>query len=615
MKQLFTIIFISLSSVLYAQSSKKYIKLGDDMLAVERHHDALYYYEKAYPDFKDDIQLNLKMATCYTFNSNGKKCLFHANKAVKLNKDTTDQMYYVLARGYHLTHQFATASRLYKKSDPKLLNHKEIDKKMRECAYGQRYIAKPVNVRISNMGERVNTKYHEVLPQITADMMHLFFTSHRPGALGDGSNPEDIYMSFNKGGAWEPPMNVGSPLNTENNDACIGISNDGQTMFIFKGSNNGDIYMSTLKGDDWSKPVPMPFNTEYRETSASLAPDGRTLYFVRKVGSQSKIYQVRKTSSGRWSKSVAVSGTINGSYDVESPFMHADGKTLYFSSKGHTSMGGYDIFKSVKTSRGWSEPVNLGYPINTAGDDWGFVLAANGQFGYYASAKEGGFGEMDLYTIRMPLPKRKPELALLKGKVTEEFTDKPIEAEITITDNEANEVVGKYTSNSKTGEYLISLPSGKNYGVAIEKAGHLFHSENVFLSQKDGFKEMKMDVKLVNVKKGAKVVLNNIFFDVGKYELRKESFTEVNRLLEILKKQPTMKIEVSGHTDNIGDADLNQKLSENRAKAVATYLISKGIDASRITPVGYGSTKPVATNATAEGRQQNRRTEFQILEE
>ncbi len=598
-----------------AQSSKKNIKTGDEFYEAERYNEALHFYELAYPDFQDDASLNHKIANCYAHRSNGKKCLFHINKTVKSSKDTTKEMYYTLARAYHLTHKFTIARQLYIKSDPGRTNHKEIDKKVRECDYGLKYISKPVKVKITNMGNQINTKYHEVLPQITADMMHLYFTSHRPGSIGGSANPEDIYVSYNKGGAWLPPANAGAPLNTENNDACIGISNDGQTMFLFKGSNNGDIYMSELKGDKWSKPQPLPFNTEYRETSASLSPDGKTLYFVRKAGGRSRIYQVRRTSSGRWSKPVALSRTINDIYDVESPYMHADGKTLYFSSKGHTSMGGYDIFKSVKTSKGWSKPINLGYPINTAGDDWGFVLGANGQFGYYASAKEGGYGQMDLYTIRMPPPKRKPQLALLKGKVTEEFTDKPVEAEITITDNKSNEVVGKYKSNAKTGEYLISLPSGKNYGVAIEKAGHLFHSENVYLSYKDGFKELKKDIKLVNVKKGAKVVLNNIFFDVGKSDLRPESSAELNRLVDIMNKQPTLKIEISGHTDNVGNAELNQTLSESRAQSVVKFLVEKGISESRLTAVGYGSTKPVAPNTTAEGRQKNRRTEFQILEE
>lgn len=615
MRHFLITLLVFCSTVSFAQH-KKYKKQADDLMSAELYNEALVMYQKAYEGLPNDIAVNEGLAHCYAHRSNGKKCLFHANKAVKIYGDTSVSLYYALARGYHLVHQFDKAIWLYKKSDPGLSNHKEISKKVKECNYGKKYVANPVKVKITNMGPRVNTKHHEVLPYITADMMSLYFTSHRPGATGDLGNPEDVYISANKGGAWQTPANVGKPLNTENNDACIGISNDGQTMFLFKGSNNGDIYMSTLKGDKWTKPVPMPFNSDYRESSASLAPDGRTLYFVRKVnGGNSKIYKVRKTSRGNWSKPVQVSKIINAGYDVESPFMHADGKTLYFSSKGHSSMGGYDIFKCTYTSKGWSKPVNLGYPINTAGDDWGFVLSASGQFGYYASAKEGGFGQMDIYSIRMPVPPRKPALALLKGKITDPLTDKPVEAKITITDNKKNKVVGVYQSNASTGDYLISLPSGKNYGVTVEKPGSLFYSENVYLSPKQGFKEMQLDVQLLSVEEGASIVLNNIFFDVGKFELRPESYAELDRLSKVLIKNRTLEIEISGHTDNIGDPQLNQQLSEKRAKAVVDYLVTKGINAERLTPVGYGSAQPIDTNTTKRGRQKNRRTEFKILSE
>lgn len=594
--------------------SKKYIKLGDELMSVDRHKQALVMYKKAEPLDKDNPHLLHQIARCYAKQSNAKETMKYMQTALEIKKDTTLDMYYTLARAYHLDHQFDKAIGFYKKYDPYRKNIKTSTKRIRECQYGKKYLAAKKNVKITNLGKRINTAYDDMLPKITADMFVLIVTSNRKGAIGNGENMEDVYMAVNKGGAWTNASNVGPPISSENNDACVGLSNDGQTMFMFKGSNSGDIYMSELKGDKWSKPTPLPFNTEYRETSACLSPDGRTLYFVKKVNDgQSKIYKVGRTSSGKWSKPIALSGTINGRYDVESPYMHPDGKTLYFSSKGHSSMGGYDIFKSVKTGNGWSKPINLGYPINTAGDEWGFVLSASGQFGYYASDKEGGFGKMDVYSIRMPLPKRKPSLALLKGNVKEEFTDKPIEADIIITDNEKNEVVAKLKSNGTTGDYLVSLPSGKNYGITIEKEGHLFHSENVYLSPNKGFKELKKDVKLMNVKSGSKVVLKNIFFASSKYELEPTSFAELDRIADLLKKQSQLKIEISGHTDNTGSADLNLTLSKNRAEAVINYLVGKGISRTRLIAKGYGSTKPIKSNDTASGRRENRRTEFKIL--
>ena len=277
-------------------------------------------------------------------------------------------------------------------------------------------------------------------------------------------------------------------------------------------------------------------------------------------------------------------------------------------------MGGYDIFKSTLNGSSWSKPVNLGYPLNTAADERNFVLSANAKFGFYAAEKEkGGKGGLDVYKITMP-PGKKPALALLKGKVEDEFTGKAIEAKITITDNEKNEVVAEFHSNSKTGEYLIPLPSGKNYAVTIEKEGHLFHSENVYLNPKKGYKSLTQDIKLVNVKPGSSIVLNNIFFQTASYELSPNSYSELNKLANVMKKYPKMKVRIAGHTDNRGDEQKNVLLSENRAKAVVSYLINKGIGKSRMKYIGYGSSTPIANNETSSGRRQNRRTEFEILE-
>jgi outer membrane protein OmpA-like peptidoglycan-associated protein len=333
----------------------------------------------------------------------------------------------------------------------------------------------------------------------------------------------------------------------------------------------------------------MPINTEFFESTAGLSPDGRTLYFVKKIGNGNRdIFECSRTMGGTWSKPRKIIG-ISTEYDDDAPFIHPDGKTLYFSSKGHSSMGGYDIFKSVKTpGGGWSAPENLGYPINTAGDDIYFVLTADGRIGFYASEKEGGFGKQDIYSIRMPVTEKQPELALLKGTVKDASTGKAVDAEITVVDNETKETVGKFNSNASTGEYLISLPSGKNYGVTIEKDDHLFYSENVYLSNKEGYKEIKKEIRLSSAKSGSKVVLKNIFFESGKSEISPQSSTELERLVKVLKDNPSIRIEISGHTDNVGDPKANQSLSELRAQEVMKYLVLNGIDKSRITAKGYG---------------------------
>ncbi|WP_028979701.1 OmpA family protein [Sporocytophaga myxococcoides] len=619
--QCIRIIFI-LSALLFSFKSfsqdEKLIKKADKLFEEKNFFQALGMYEQALEQKKTDPYVNFRIAQCYYLTSPKTKALKFAADAVANSVAPTGEMYFLLAQSYQLNHNFDKAIEFYKKSDPGNKNKRAISKLITECENGKGYIKNPVDFKISNAGPIVNTQFQEYLPYITPDLSELYFTSRRTGSTGgkkeyDGLYFEDIYVSQNKGGAWDTPQNMGTPINSDLHDACIGIAPSGETMFIYKSSNGGDIYMSEKKGNQWTKPEPLSINTPFFETSACLSPDERTLYFVRAENFQANrdIYYCSRTLGGKWSVPKKLEG-INTPYDEDAPFIHPDGKTLYFSSKGHSTMGGYDIFKSEKTATGgWSTPVNLGYPLNTAGEDVYFVLSANGKIGYYSSDKEGGQGRQDLYSVRMPVSEE-PELALLKGTVKDE-TGKPLDADITITDNSSREVVAKFSSNSANGKYMVALPSGKNYGITIEKKGKLFYSENVFLSEKDGYKELKNDVQLQSAKSGATVVLKNIFFDSGKSDLRPESTIELQKLVKLLQENPAIKIEISGHTDNTGNADANLALSKTRAQKVSEYLFSSGVSNNRLIYKGYGSTKPIADNSTEEGRQKNRRTEFKIL--
>jgi outer membrane protein OmpA-like peptidoglycan-associated protein len=614
---LFALILLCLSFAIQAQDDKA-LKKGDGYFNAGNFYAAISAYEEAYSLKKDNPYTHLQLAKCYVQVSRHSKALEYANNAVKLSSKPTNEMLFTLAYTLQLDHQFDKAIEYYQKSDIHGSNRKVTSKHIKECEYGRQYIKNPKDAKVTNAGPLINTEHNEYLPHITADRSKLFFTSRRPGSTGgkkapDGQLHEDIYMSLNKGGAWDHPTNVTS-LNTDGHDACVGLSDDGQTMFVYKGTNGGDLYISELKGKNWTKPEALPFNTPGFESSASLSSDGRTLYFVyaSSASGNRDIFVCNRTLSGVWSKPRKVP-SINTEYDEDAPFIHPDGKTLYFSSKGHSSMGGYDIFKSTQTATGWSTPENLGYPINTAKDEIYFVLAADGKVGFYSSDKEGGMGKQDIYSIRMPVSQKQPELELLTGTVRDANTNKAVEAEITITDNATKEVISKTKSNSEDGNYLVALPCGKNYGVAIEKAGHLFHSENVNLPCSQGYREVKKEIKLISAKPGAKVVLKNIFFDTGKSELRPESSSELQRLVKLLQTNPALKIEVSGHTDNIGDPKLNQALSETRAQNVLNFLVSNGIPKSRLVAKGYGSTQPIDNNNTEAGRQNNRRTEFKVL--
>jgi outer membrane protein OmpA-like peptidoglycan-associated protein len=315
---------------------------------------------------------------------------------------------------------------------------------------------------------------------------------------------------------------------------------------------------------------------------------------------------------------------------------------MYIASEGHESIGGYDIFVSKKAQGQWTKPVNMGYPINTPYDDFFFASTANGKFAYIASNRAGGKGGHDIYKVTFWGPEKTPiidvedyllasiampmkdaqvesvvdvnkkSFTVFKGITIDAMTKKPVEASIEITDNSTGKIIETFTTNSATGKFIITLASGKNYGIAVKADKYLFHSENFDIPNGAADNLVNKVIELKNIAIGSKIALRNIFFDIGKSTLRPESNTELDRLVKLMKDVPTLKIEISGHTDNTGSATINESLSQSRAEAVVTYLATKGIVANRMTSKGYGSSKPIATNATEEGRQLNRRTEFEI---
>lgn len=603
---------------LFAQTEEKFIQKAEKFYADGSYAAAIEYFEQAYALNQKNATLNYKLGLAYLKSTYKTKSLKYLLEAEKLTSPVPLEMFLNIGRAYHVNMQFDKAIEYYKKSDPNNINKKLISKVLGECEFAKKYLANPKPYKIANLGDKLNTQLPEYYPHITSDFQTMYFTGRRPDSKGgkleaDGIFFEDIYQSLNRGGAWDEPRNMKS-LNSEGHDACIGLAKDGQTMYIYKDLNGGDIYESLLDGEQWTTPKAVPFNTEFFESSVSISADGKKMYFVRNSGGQKDILMCSKGSAGNWSKPVKMNSNINTEYDEESPFIHDDGKTLYFSSKGHSTMGGYDIFKTVNGPGGWSKPENLGSPVNSVGDDIYFTLSANGKFGFFSSEKDGGYGKQDLYSVTMPVAAKAPDLVLLKGKVEEEIGGEAIEAKITVVNNATREVVATLKSNSKSGKYMISLPAGVNYNVTIEKDGHLFQSQNIQLDTNSGYKEVVNNVKMLNVKAGSKIILNNIFFDTSKDALRPESMEELDRLVKMLKEHLELKIEISGHTDNRGDEKANQALSLKRAQNVVNYLVTNGITKARLTSKGYGSSKGIASNDTDEGRKQNRRTEFMIVE-
>ena len=614
--------------VSFSQGSE--MKRGDNYYRQNNFEKALEIYLTVYKTDKENDILNYRIGNCYLKGIYKSKALPYLEKAEALNPDIEHDLYFLLAYAYHQSMQWDKAIAAYTSYND-LLTLQEIktlgptiEKRIQECKTGKELMEKPVKVKIENIGAAINSIYPEYAPVISSDESVLMFTSRRDGSTGGkdkitGEYDEDVFISYQKNNKWSAAKNVGSPINTKEHDSNIALSNDGQSLLLYKDDNgNGNIYESKQKGDKWSVPVklPAPINTESHESSASYSPDGKTLYFVSNrpggIGGRD-IYYATLNSNGQWENITNIGNVINTPYDEEGVFMHPDGKTLYFSSQGHNTMGGFDIFKSVFEDGKWGTPVNIGYPINTPDDDLFFVIAASGLRGYYASVKEGGFGDLDIYVINFIDEKPIVYVTILKGTITDAISNQPVEADIEIIDNEKNESVAKFNSNSATGNYLVSLPSGKNYGISVNAKGYLFHSENVNIPPSTGYQEIIRDIALQKIIVGSRTVLNNIFFDYDKATLRNESLAELDRLVSLLKNSSTLKIQISGHTDNKGSAEYNQNLSENRAKAVVDYLISKGIDKSRLEYKGYGFSRPVAPNDTDTGRQLNRRTEFEIL--
>jgi outer membrane protein OmpA-like peptidoglycan-associated protein len=490
-----------------------------------------------------------------------------------------------------------------------------------------------IRIEIERLGDVINSEYDDYAPVITADGGVMYFTSRRPftekEVKRNRESNEHIFEAIfdEKDSVWLEAEPLKEPVNLlKRHNSNIAISNDGQRLLKYQddGYGNGDIYETYLSGTSWSEPVSLgkEINSDEHESSASISPDGRTIYFVsnRKEGSQGgrDIWMSRVRTDGKWGKAENLGPTINTNRNEEAVFIHPDGKTLYFSSEGHDGIGGYDIFKSTFENGKWSTPENLDAPINSKKDDLFFVLAANGKKGYYATSRMDGV--KDIYEIRfIPISKENkdagPDLTVFKGVISDSETGVPLGATIEVTDNEKNEIIATYSSNSETGKYLISLPSGKNYGINVNTEGYLFssHSFDLTDSTSSGYTEVKKDIALDKIKVGSKVVLKNIFFDFNKATLRSESIAELNRLVRILDDNATMTIEIGGHTDDKGSDAYNENLSKNRAESVVNYLIKQGVDKSRLTFKGYGESTPIATNETEEGRQENRRVEFEVI--
>jgi outer membrane protein OmpA-like peptidoglycan-associated protein/tetratricopeptide (TPR) repeat protein len=491
------------------------------------------------------------------------------------------------------------------------------EKLIADCDFSVQAMQHPVVFKPENLGTSINTNADEYLPNVTADESTLIFTRK----IG---NNEDFYQSKKLTGKWATSIGLSNKINTpEYNEGAQSLTQDGQYLF-FTGCNRPDgkgrcdIFLSHKNSTDWDKPFNLggPINTPGWESQPSISADGRTLYFVslRKGGYGG--YDIWKSTlqDKGWSEPENLGPNINTPYDEQSPFIHPDDQTLYFSSNGWPGFGSKDLFLSRKGSDGkWQKPENLGYPINSGGDENGLTLTANGSYAFFSSNNLKGSGGYDIYTFELPEKLRPNVVTYVKGMVKDAKTKTAIDADVQIIDLKTNQLIFQNVNALDQGQFLATLPTGKDYGLNISRPGYLFYSENFSLSGQKTEKPFLIEVALQAIEAGRKSVLRNIFFDTNKFVLKPESKSELEKLIAFLNLNPKVTIEISGFTDNVGDAKLNQLLSENRAKAVYNYLISNKVASSKLTFKGYGAMQPIAANTTEEGRSRNRRTEFKIV--
>lgn len=471
-------------------------------------------------------------------------------------------------------------------------------------------------------------------PVISTDGQTMVFTAKLPNEntrMAEQTGlifQEDFYYSEKKDGQWTVARPLEGPVNTDGNEGAQCISSDGEVIFFTSCTRIDligacDLYYTFREEGKWVQPynVGPPVNTTYYEGQPSLSPDMQQLYFISDApgGYGGKdIYVSTLGRDGYWGEPVNLGKGINTAEDEESPFIHPDNNTLYFSSKGHIGMGRADIYVARRQPDGsWGQVQNLGYPINTHNDEYDFIVGPDAKMAYFSSTRFNANNQSDIYQFELYRDVRPKPVTYMKGRIYDADTRQALQAYFQLT-RLSDGTPSARTISDKQGKFFISIAAGENYALTVERKGYLLHSENFALADSFDLGEPYVkDIYLIPVKgqtENKTVRLENVFFEHDSYELKKESEVELNKLASFMRNSPEVKIEIMGHTDSLGDDQYNLELSENRARSVYTFLIEQGIDAERLSYKGYGEEKPVAPNSTARGRALNRRTEYRVLD-
>ena len=626
------------------------------------YHMARDHYLYAHQYNPDHAGLNYKLGVCYLYTDNKYEAINFLLRAFEIDPQVSGDIHMMLGMAYQLVLEFDKAMEHFS-SHSRQLEPKErevfseiLAKRLEECRYGKSLSKEPVRVIIQPLGEEINSRYDDYNPVFAFQDSALYFTSRRPNGKAkrnkiDNKYNEDSYRASLERGVFQEAVRLNKPFNSENNSAIVGLTGDGNTLILYRGDvQGGDIKISSYlpEKEKWTRPKSLnsKLTSKDGETSACFSPDGTELYYVSRnqklsLGGKDILF-AKLDGKGRWSKPMNLGSTINTPYDEEGVFISPDNRYLYFASRGHNSMGGFDVFRSERKENGaWSKPVNLGYPINTPDDEYFYITDHSGSHGYYSAIREGGSGSSDIckviylgsekelifrtsdqlvagpgqrtgFLTKPGLMKMDTSLRLYGWVVDTLEGAEPIIAKMAFFDLASGEREALAVSDT-TGSYTVSLPEAKDYAVEINASGYLYFLDILDLSSENGDEKIHRDFFLRKVEVGTKVVLDHIFFETGKAILQSASGDALDQVLRFLENNPSMKIEISGHTDNTGSIRINQKLSRERASAVVDYLVERGIPSEMLVFKGYADTQPVADNDTAQGREQNRRVEFKVL--
>ena len=628
-KYLVIIFLLFFSTSLFAQVSsngkaQRCFDNAQDYLSKQAYSDAVAQLQQAVEEDSNFQYAYIQLGDVYRRLKSYDKSKVAYSKAVDIKPGFDLRVFYALGETQLFTGDYKPAIvnfraflSKYNGADQKLVSRAK--KYLADCEFAAVAITKPAPYEAINLGEAINTKYHEYFPALTADGSTMIFSR----VIDEN---EDFFISQKgKDNKWSTAVPMTNVINTNNyNEGAQSLSPDGMYLY-FTGCNRPDtfgscdIYVSHKNGNTWDKPFNLGgvVNSASWDSQPSISPDGSTLYFSSNRPGGFGGYDLWKTTlkdDGTWTKPENLGPDINTEYDENTPFIHPDGQTLYFSSDGWPGFGSKDIFFSrLDSDNKWARPENIGYPINTFNEETGLIVTPDGQEGLFSSNLKDGFGDLDIYRFKMPAAAKPKLITYVKGKVMDKDTKQPLESTVLVVDlNTKKKQYYDYTSK-ETGTFLAVMPIGTSYALNVSADGYLFYSDHFELKDSVNRKKpLELIVYLEKIKKGINLTLKNIFFDTNKFELLPSSITELATLVELLNDNPSLTIEIQGYTDDVGSDDKNIELSRNRAKSVYDYLIARGIKPERLDYKGYGKSKPIASNSTEEGRQKNRRTSFVI---